>query len=201
MVENVGSNPSTFDIWTDVTLPNGNTYGPIINVSNFTMTAGASANRDRTQYVPASAPSGSYFYNAYVGDYPDVVWEDDSFSFYKECDSDGGALVPNWENRGESFGELTAEMTGVPEECAFCSAYPNPFNPETNLTFNLPASGKISLKVFDIQGREVAVLVDGWYPSGIYEVPFNGSQLSSGTYIAFLTTDNVKQSVKLLLIK
>ena len=65
------------------TLPNGNEYGPIIHVQDVTFNAGQSINRDRMQYVPANAPSGNYTYDAYVGFYPSIIWNEDHFEFVK----------------------------------------------------------------------------------------------------------------------
>ena len=61
--------------------------------------------------------------------------------------------------------------------------YPNPFNPTTRIVFDLPASGDVRLEVFDMLGRKVAVLADGWRDAGSYDVVFDGRDLSSGIYI------------------
>lgn len=60
--------------------------------------------------------------------------------------------------------------------------YPNPFNPATTIRYNLPASGHVTLKVYDILGREVATLINGEQQAGKHTVTFNGSTLSSGVY-------------------
>ena len=60
--------------------------------------------------------------------------------------------------------------------------YPNPFNPVTVINYNIPVSGIVSLKVFDMLGREVRSLVNNFVTSGSYSVNFDGSSLSSGIY-------------------
>ena len=60
--------------------------------------------------------------------------------------------------------------------------YPNPFNPSTIITFQIPEAGLVSLKVYDLLGREVATLVDEHKTAGSYDVEFNASELSSGVY-------------------
>lgn len=60
--------------------------------------------------------------------------------------------------------------------------YPNPFNPSTKITFNIPVSGNISFKIYDIIGREVKTLVNDFRNAGTYNVEFNGADLSSGVY-------------------
>ena len=79
--------------------------------------------------------------------------------------------------------------------------YPNPFNPSTNISFSIPEGQYVSLKVFDISGREVATLVDGYRNSGEYSVSFNASNLSSGVYFYSLETAEFTQTRRMLLIK
>lgn len=79
--------------------------------------------------------------------------------------------------------------------------YPNPFNPITVIGFQLPVAGFISLKVFDINGREVSELVNGNLNAGEYKINFNGSALPSGVYYYKLTSDNFSETKKMILIK
>ena len=79
--------------------------------------------------------------------------------------------------------------------------YPNPFNPTTKISFSLPSSGFVTLKVYDVLGREVALLANRVFTTGKYEVDFNASNLPSGTYICSLRTENKTLVKKLLLIK
>ena len=81
------------------------------------------------------------------------------------------------------------------------TAYPNPFNPSTAISFELRAASLVELIVYDVMGREVALLEDGYLNAGRHEVTFNGSELASGVYFACLTTGNFQQTQKLLLIK
>jgi hypothetical protein len=79
--------------------------------------------------------------------------------------------------------------------------YPNPFNPSTRISFTIPRKGNVKLRVFDVLGREVANLVDGFYEVGKYEVTFDASKLSSGVYFYNLTTGSNSISKKMLLVK
>ncbi len=79
--------------------------------------------------------------------------------------------------------------------------YPNPFNPETKIEFQLPASGKVSLKVYDLLGREVALLIDGIVERGSHKINFNGSVLPSGIYFYKLNTENYSMVRKMMLLK
>jgi hypothetical protein len=79
--------------------------------------------------------------------------------------------------------------------------YPNPFNPATIIKYNIPKSGEVKLRVFDILGREVTTLVNSYQKEGRYEVEFNASKLASGVYIYRLEADDFVNSKKMLLVK
>ena len=79
--------------------------------------------------------------------------------------------------------------------------YPNPFNPSTTISFKIQVSGFISLKVYDVLGREVATLVNEERKAGTHSVQFDASRLSSGMYIYSLRTGSFSASKKLLLMK
>jgi hypothetical protein len=79
--------------------------------------------------------------------------------------------------------------------------YPNPFNPTTNIRFTVPKAGHATLKIFDISGKEVATYLDGYIKAGIYNAPFDGSQLNSGVYFYRLTAGNFVETKKMMLVK
>ena len=79
--------------------------------------------------------------------------------------------------------------------------YPNPFNPVTKISYAIPISGMVTLKVFDITGREVASLVNEVKAVGNYSVDFNGANLSSGAYFYKLESGSFSAVKKLMLIK
>ena len=79
--------------------------------------------------------------------------------------------------------------------------YPNPFNPTTSIKYSVPSSEHVSLKVFDILGREIAVLVNEQKSAGIYTINFDASDLSSGVYFYRLNSGNNIQIKKMLLVK
>ncbi|REL38125.1 T9SS C-terminal target domain-containing protein [Rhodohalobacter sp. SW132] len=88
-----------------------------------------------------------------------------------------------------------------PREFRLQQNYPNPFNPSTVITYQLPAGDQVSLKVFDMLGREVATLVDGMVSSGEHRVTFDASNLTSGMYIYRLQAGERVQTRKMMLIK
>ncbi|UCD38241.1 MAG: T9SS type A sorting domain-containing protein, partial [Fidelibacterota bacterium] len=84
--------------------------------------------------------------------------------------------------------------------------YPNPFNPVSTIRYDLPRTEKVSLVVYDIQGREVVRLVDSYVTSGFHEVEWdgrdaNGREVPTGIYIARLVSPEYSRSIKMLLLK
>lgn len=201
VLTNNEATPQTFDAWIMVTLPTGIQFGPVLGPFNLTLAGGGSLERDRTQFVPANAPSGEYIYTAYTGLYPGFIWDEDGFAFEKLSTGDGSP-IGEWANTGESFEDIPDETAAlIPNEMAFHNACPNPFNPVTELRFDIPQAGNVSLVIFNIQGQKIAQLIDDWYPAGVYHRTFDASQLASGIYFAQLTAGNFHQTQKLLLIR
>ncbi len=79
--------------------------------------------------------------------------------------------------------------------------YPNPFNPETNIKFAVAKTGSVTLKVFDVSGREVAMLVNEELSAGTYNFDFNASHLASGIYFYKLVTNSFTDTKKMVLVK
>jgi Secretion system C-terminal sorting domain/Concanavalin A-like lectin/glucanases superfamily len=79
--------------------------------------------------------------------------------------------------------------------------YPNPFNPTTSINFAIPKAGLVDLKVFDILGREVIVLINGYMPSGNHTAQFDASPYASGVYFYTLNSGGFTATRKMLLVK
>lgn len=90
---------------------------------------------------------------------------------------------------------------GVPGRYALSQNYPNPFNPSTNINFELPLDSRVSIKLFDMSGKEVATLVDDMKTAGYYNVNFNSSNLSSGVYFYKMTAQNFSDVKRMILLK
>jgi hypothetical protein len=80
-------------------------------------------------------------------------------------------------------------------------AYPNPFNVETNIRFNLPKQGAVSLKVYNVLGQEVAMLVDGHLRAGEHQLQWTADKVASGTYLIRLNFENYSKTEKVVLLK
>ena len=79
--------------------------------------------------------------------------------------------------------------------------YPNPFNPATVIAYQVPSSMRVTLKIYDLLGREVATLVSGRKPAGRYTVEFDGSGLPSGTYLYRLETEDRLETKRMILLR
>ena len=89
----------------------------------------------------------------------------------------------------------------LPDEFALRQNYPNPFNPSTSIDYSIVETGHITLKLYDIAGREVVTLVDGDASPGYYSTHFDASNLSTGTYFYALTAGKHRSVKKMVLIK
>ena len=94
-----------------------------------------------------------------------------------------------------------ADDDKLPSKFSLEQNYPNPFNPTTSISYQLTAFSHVMLKVYDLLGREVATLVDEMKQPGRYEVKFNGSNISSGTYFYRLQAGDFISTKKLVLMK
>ena len=89
----------------------------------------------------------------------------------------------------------------LPEDYILYQSYPNPFNPTTTIKYSIPNSGAVSLKIFDILGREVEVLLDEYRSAGTYSVEFNASRFASGVYFYQIHSGNFIETKKMVLMK
>ena len=147
--------------------------GSVWEVVGFVQGAGTSTEKHDYTFTDKSSLKGKYFYRLKQSDF------DGQFSY-----SD----------------EIEVEI-GLPTEFELSQNYPNPFNPETVISYQLPVSGNVSLKVFDMLGREVVTLVDEVKEAGAYDVTFNGKALASGTYIYRLQSGDYIKIHKMILLK
>ncbi|MBK8981220.1 MAG: T9SS type A sorting domain-containing protein [Ignavibacteria bacterium] len=88
------------------------------------------------------------------------------------------------------YHNLAGEIViGIPNKFSLSQNYPNPFNPKTVINYELPAAGNVSIKIFDISGKEISTLIDHSMEAGIHSAEFDGSDLSSGVYFYTLIFD------------
>ncbi len=199
-IENTTNNAISFDAWTDVILPNGATYGPIILRTGLNAPGGATISRTNLlQVVPGGAPGGAYTYVGNVGTHPGTVIDSDGFDFSKLM-RDGGSV-----NQGQGWTlygwDDETGSANLPVSYDALSASPNPFNPETVLSFELQNAGMVNLAVYDVKGRNVATLAQSWMSAGAHQVLWSASEIPSGVYFARLNAAGKVHTCKLLLLK
>ena len=129
-----------------------------------------------------------------------------------------GFVNPEDNNDGPAFGAIAVlpdgrvielgiatsnetEADGLPQQFMLNQNYPNPFNPGTIISYSLPKSSQVSIAVFDITGKQVAVLVNTEQSAGNYAVNFDAGSLSSGVYMYRIQTNSFVQTRKMTLIK
>lgn len=128
---------------------------------------------------------------------------------YYDAGSDAGVIWVGYDgtdrklyfDRYASVTRISNNENIVPDKYQLSQNYPNPFNPETKIDFMIPKNGFVSIKVFDITGKEITTLVSSVMNKGSYSVDFNGSNLSTGIYFYKITTGSYSETKKMMLIK
>ena len=105
------------------------------------------------------------------------------------------SLVSETTNLSEKISSL------IPTETKLEQNFPNPFNPSTEIRYELSALSKVSLKVFDVLGKEVVELINEVQNPGTYRIHFNGIHLASGMYFSILRAGKYQETRKMLLLR
>ncbi len=187
--------PVPFDLWIDTRDPGG-TITTLMVREGITFAPEQHAERYLTQTIPGGALSGTHYYMAHTGDYSigDIYHE--TIMPFTKLGSNG--LPGQWSLEG--WDELATAKRPTREQIEV-RVSPNPFNPTTTLSFNLPESDRISLKIYDITGRIVANILDRELEAGAHVAHFNASHLTSGVYLAVLETGDTRMVKRLLQVK
>ena len=138
--------------------------------------------------------AGSLNKRVYGWDTPGII-SDNIWSTYKGNAQRSGGQLKGYHPTNVREDEIAANNFQVLEN------YPNPFNPSTNIKYQIGESGPVQLKVFDVLGNEVETLVNEYKVAGVYTIPFSTNQSSSGVYIAQLIYRDKVNSIKMILIK
>jgi hypothetical protein len=133
--------------------------------------------------------------------FPDSVWDQASFPFTKLTTVANSQSQYELSNTGDPFEDWLPLENFAPISFRLDPALPNPFNPTTEIRYQIPDAGIVSLQVYDTSGRLVTTLVNGWKGIGEYSVTFDGSKLSSGLYFVQMEAGAFHAVQKLALIK
>ncbi|MFA7418596.1 MAG: S8 family serine peptidase [Melioribacteraceae bacterium] len=152
-------------------------------------------------------------FNMFYQNYVTLAKKEEAVKYYKELVSrySYDILVENCEvimaeESGKGYSQLISQQNTENNnkdiaDTDLAENYPNPFNPSTQISFTLKENGKVSLKVYDVLGKEVANLAEGFYEAGKHATTFNGSNLASGIYFYRLTTPAATITKKMMLVK
>jgi hypothetical protein len=147
--------------------------------------------------IPTTAGTFTYIYT-----YKRLpIWVDTSIYTVAFVQNEANQELINSGKSSNSPLGITGQNSNIPEKYSLHQNYPNPFNPETTISFDVPKSGKVTLKIYDILGNLVYSLVDGYLNAGNYKYEFSGADISSGTYFFKLTAGNFTDTKKMLIIK
>lgn len=94
-----------------------------------------------------------------------------------------------------------SEQESSPTDFLLSQNYPNPFNPTTTINFKVPVNGHVTLKVFDMSGREAATIVDGFVQTGLHQVTIEAADLASGLYFYQLKAGSFTDVKKFVVLK
>jgi hypothetical protein len=195
-VTNNTEDPQTTDIWVMAVGPSEGVYGPFKEFYDLTLDPGQSRTAHFNQHVKGAAPLGFYDYIAYCGDYPSTVM--DSSFFQVEVVEGVGSSQVGWVLTG-SF--LEGDLSDLPCEFALLSNYPNPFNAQTVIEYQLPVSSSVKLEVYNLLGNKVTTLVDGEQEAGYKSVTWDASGVSSGIYFYKLSAGDYTEAKRMMLVK
>lgn len=203
---NIAANPNVDEYWFDLKFFQG---GFDFSYYSDSLQSGVPTNNtDKVMYSFASLTSANFGTPTQISSNP-PSW---STGGYKPviCEippSDLGIAWVGYTPSGKKlFWDRYNAVTNVgnnetPTNYSLSQNYPNPFNPTTKINFNVAKNGFVSMKVYNILGKEVATLVNGNYNTGSYSVDFNASKLSSGVYFYSIEVNGFRDIKRMMLVK
>jgi hypothetical protein len=105
------------------------------------------------------------------------------------------------DNNGKSYVRNINFVVSAPVDFELFQNYPNPFNPSTSIKYSIPKSVLVTLKIYDVLGKEITTLVNEKEEAGLHKIEFNPTNLSSGVYFYTLKTEGFLQTKKMILIR
>jgi hypothetical protein len=155
--------------------------------------------------IPLTVGVDGSLYNLNVGSVSVAVGDSTSFSVAYVYGTTLDAMLASADSADvrykKVFTSIQQTSLTVPQSTSLQQNYPNPFNPGTVIEFQLRHAGEVSLRVYDVLGREVAVLANGTLNAGTYRVPFDARRLASGIYYYRLVAGSFVDSKRMLLVK
>ena len=109
--------------------------------------------------------------------------------------------ISAWESNGLFVTTSLSVKQAMPIRYTLSNAYPNPFNPTTNIRFSIPNDAKVLLEVYDLNGRKINTLIDSYIKTGYHSVTWNATNHSSGIYFVKMMSGEYINTQKIMLVK
>jgi len=175
-------------------------------IENATIRGEALANEDLIIAYNGDQIVGSRYWSGELTDVPAMDAKDGDMISFKVLDASTGELLDmetdgnvQWTYNGIEVVNMTDVF--LPTEVSLSNAYPNPFNPVTMLTYDVPSDMLVSMGIYDVRGRLVDELVNDMREQGRYEITWNADQHSSGVYMVKMTAGSTVKVQKVMLVK
>lgn len=207
----IAVNPNVDEYWFDINVYQATPGGfDLVYYSDSLQSGPPTNNTDKLMYTYATLSSSVFVTPIQISNHP-PTWSANDYkpSMVEIPQSDVGVawIAQNgnskricWD-RYQYVTKVRNESSATIDKFSLEQNYPNPFNPVTRIRFMIPKNGYVSLKVFNVLGKEIATLVSSNLTAGKYSYDFDGSKLSSGTYFYTLEANGLKTTRKMVLIK
>jgi subtilisin-like proprotein convertase family protein len=190
-VTNSAASSASLDLWLDATGPVSRRF----RLASGTLPAGVTVTRNVPVRIPGAAPAGSYSLDLNIGDFAtDDICDTVNFPITVTAPVVGGdtSASAQWEADASDFFSADAATQAV-------TVAPNPFVGQTRIAYEVEVASDVRLAVYDVLGREVAVLVDANVQAGSHTATFDARGLAAGTYVYRLVVGNDVQTGRLTL--
>jgi hypothetical protein len=190
---NTSTEAVTTDLWIEVTGPDS--FSDVAFTRTATIPAGGT-NRPRGTYIiPSTAPDGVYTFTFFSGTQGGPVDDSDVKTYTKTT------AAARAEAAAASLSPAKAGTLAAPEATTLGAAYPNPFNPQTTLSYNIAEEGFVRLEVYNLLGQRVALLAEGHHAAGFYQITWNAGGAPGGAYFFRLVTPTFTATRHMVLLK
>ena len=173
--------------------------------------------RDATCFSTNNNEARDFFFIITNSDGDSTITPEDSLEVFDTRDFPDGSYILEVVARDASLNSTSAYMvitidnpppaaprpdiSASPTQFSLCPNVPNPFNSATVIAFNLPVASHVNLDIYNLGGRKMLSLINGWMGAGPHRLAFDGANMASGAYIYRLTADNDFDSGQMILIK
>jgi Secretion system C-terminal sorting domain len=195
--------PATFDCWTAIATPDGNTVAPLMSAHLWLAEGGQIDSRVLSQMIPDWVPAGEYSFTVNAGSFPNIIIDSDEILIIKHSPNlDQSGMFEDWSTLASPWESAGEEELAVPESFSISPAYPNPFNGTTSVSMTLDEARYVEVELVDLLGRHVQTLMNSVQRPGLHLIEVDGRGLSTGMYFLHASADGYgDQLQKIVLLK